>query len=268
MIEIKEIVYDDLISTTKRILNLDTNDFRITDKNLFSKNPKYPLCDIVLKLDVVYSIEYLLNLWELISKQEPKFIFKNTGSSVSMSCYLHPSVKVETQNIVKEFNILRMNESLIVCMDDIEAIKPSSRGVLIKCIIRRNRDSTFILEFVAFGPENENEYNSLLKTIFNKNNQLIKQDKISIIKYGLKRKSTTLRQPIKKDIKMTSRSKSIKPLYVQHNLLKTNSNLKSFTQIYRNTNRILYIYKKIWFIFFIFIILTLVIYYAIFKKIY
>lgn len=172
-------MYDELILSTRRILQLGTNDLRVTDKNLFLKNPKYPLCDIILKLDYAYSIEYLLSLWENVSRKEAKFVFKNTGYTVSMSCYLYPSIKTETPNIVKEFNVLNVNESLVVCMDDIEAMKPSSRGVLTKCIIRRSREPTFILEFVAFGPENEVEYNLLLKAIYTKKSTFQRQDEKS-----------------------------------------------------------------------------------------
>lgn len=219
-------MYDELIESTSRILRLGPNDFRVTDRNLFSKNPKYPLCDIVLKLDYPYSLEYLLGLWSTISKQEPKFVFKNNGSAISMSCYLQPSVKIENRSVVKEFNILRVNETLIVCMNDIEAIKPSSSGVLTKCIIRRNRDSTFVLEFVAFGPENETEYNSLLKLIKSKHNLLFKQD-INKNQDGcqlnyqfLKRKSSNYRSPIKRERLMTS-YRPVKTFYGPYEYLNT-----------------------------------------------
>ncbi|ANC96575.1 nuclear egress membrane protein [macacine betaherpesvirus 9] len=173
---LKEKTYDELIVSTCRILKLGPNEFRVTDKNLFTKNPKFPLCDILLKLDFAYSLEYLLSLWEDITKQEARFIFKNTGGAVSMSCYLHAPIKVEHPNTVKECNILNVNECLSVCLHDIEAMKPSSCGVLTKCIIRRNRDSAFIIEFVAFGPESETEYIALLKAIFLKKTFLERQN--------------------------------------------------------------------------------------------
>ena len=45
---LKEKMYDELILSTCRVLKLGPADFRVTDKNLFSKNPKFPLCDILL----------------------------------------------------------------------------------------------------------------------------------------------------------------------------------------------------------------------------
>lgn len=157
-------IHEELISVTKRILKLNKQDFRITDKNLLAKNPKYPICDVVLKVDYVYSIEHLLNLWINISKRQPIFIFKNNGYTVSLSCHLQMPVKIES-NAVREINIININEILTLCMTDIEFMKPSSSGVLTKCIIRKSKPCTFIIEFISFGPENETEYRALMKSV-------------------------------------------------------------------------------------------------------
>lgn len=165
---LKQREYNELIEATQRILKLGQRDFRVTDLNLFSKNPKYSLCDIVLKINVVYDIEHLFNMWINISRQEPIFIFKNNGCSVSLSCHLQVPVKSETVTSIRETNVLNVNENLIVCLADFETIKPSSQGVITKCIIRKNKDLVFVVEFISYGPENERDYEALLKMIYTK----------------------------------------------------------------------------------------------------
>ncbi|APZ76262.1 nuclear egress protein [Murid herpesvirus 3] len=187
-------IHDELISVTKKVFKLHDNEFRVTDKNLLTKNPKYPLCDIILKLDCVYSCEHLLHLWTNISKREPVFVFKNNGHTVSLSCYLQLPVKMESSTVVKETNVLNVNESLSVCMGDIISIKPSCNGVLTKCIIRKNKSSSFIVEFISFGPDNEKEYKALMKSVFAKinpaENKIIKSNK----KINLQRNKLPLKE--------------------------------------------------------------------------
>lgn len=209
---ISQYVQDELISSTVRILNLSPSEFRVTDRNLLSKNPKCSICDIVLKTEVLYSIEYLMELWERVSQKDPKFVFKNTGVTVSLSCYIQPPIKPETHINLKEFNTLNVNEVLIIGVSDIVAIKPSRRGVLTKCVIRRcYKTSSFTLEFITFGPENELEYNSLLDIIYTKREKLTRVTMESCVdsqrkrlsSYGglrsIKYRSTKLRDSVVRD---------------------------------------------------------------------
>ncbi|AFK83882.1 B50 [miniopterid betaherpesvirus 1] len=159
----------DLIATTKRILKLGNGDLRVTDNALICKNPNYSLCDAMLKTDTVYSIEYLLSYWGARTDHVPCFVFKNTGCAVSLCCYLRAPARLVECDHVSEFNSLRVNESLIVSPRDIERIKPSTHGVLTNCVVRRSTCGTaYNIELVAFGPENEVEYNNLLRELYNR----------------------------------------------------------------------------------------------------
>lgn len=158
---------NDLISATARILKLGSGELRVTEHALISKNPNYSLCDAILRMDTVYCIEYLLSYWESKLNRSPCFVFKNTGCAVSLSCYVQSPARLVGCGHVKEFNVLRVNESLIVDSADIEQIKPCSRGILTNCVIRKSTtDSAYSVELVAFGPESETEYEDLLRELY------------------------------------------------------------------------------------------------------
>uniref|UniRef100_A0AAU7E0Y2 Nuclear egress membrane protein n=1 Tax=Cardioderma bat herpesvirus TaxID=3141914 RepID=A0AAU7E0Y2_9VIRU len=169
MAVVDKFVQADLIAATQRILRLGSNEVRVTDNALICKNPNYSLCDAMLKVDVVYFIEYLLSYWEARSGHVPCFVFKNTGCAASLCCYLRAPTKALDGERLKEFNVLRVNESLIVTLKDIEQMKPSARGVLTNCVVRRSAcGSSFSVEFITFGPENETEYENLLRDLYAK----------------------------------------------------------------------------------------------------
>nr|WEG69057.1 nuclear egress membrane protein [Mastomys natalensis cytomegalovirus 2]WEG69195.1 nuclear egress membrane protein [Mastomys natalensis cytomegalovirus 2]WEG69334.1 nuclear egress membrane protein [Mastomys natalensis cytomegalovirus 2]WEG69472.1 nuclear egress membrane protein [Mastomys natalensis cytomegalovirus 2]WEG69610.1 nuclear egress membrane protein [Mastomys natalensis cytomegalovirus 2] len=164
---IEKSVMLDLIFNTRRILRLEENELRITDSALICKNPNYSLCDAMLSTDIVYPIEYLLSYWECKSGKSACFVFKNTGCRVSLSCYLGFPDRLKDLGRVSDFNFLGANEAVIVTLGDIERIKPCDRGVLTNCVIRKsNSTMVFNIEVVAFGPENETEYEELLRDIY------------------------------------------------------------------------------------------------------
>ena len=142
--EMNKVLHQDLVQATRRILKLGPSELRVTDAGLICKNPNYSVCDAMLKTDTVYCVEYLLSYWESRTDHVPCFIFKNTGCAVSLCCFVRAPVKlVSPARHVGEFNVLKVNESLIVTLKDIEEIKPSAYGVLTRCAnpIRR-RSST------------------------------------------------------------------------------------------------------------------------------
>nr|WEG69746.1 nuclear egress membrane protein [Mastomys natalensis cytomegalovirus 3]WEG70026.1 nuclear egress membrane protein [Mastomys natalensis cytomegalovirus 3]WEG70166.1 nuclear egress membrane protein [Mastomys natalensis cytomegalovirus 3]WEG70726.1 nuclear egress membrane protein [Mastomys natalensis cytomegalovirus 3] len=157
----------DLISNTRRILKLDESELRITDSALICKNPNYSLCDAMLNTDVVYPLEYLLSYWECRSGRTASFVFKNTGCRISLSCYIGFPERLRGFKRVCDFNVLSVNESVVVTLVDIERIKPCEKGVLTNCVVRRsNNNMAFNIEVVAFGPESEVEYETLLRDIY------------------------------------------------------------------------------------------------------
>lgn len=157
----------DLVSNTRRILRLEENELRVTDNALICKNPNYPLCDAMLSTDVVYPLEYLLSFWECRSGRGACFVFKNTGCRVSLSCYVGCPERLRGLKRVCDFNFLNVNESLAVTLADIERIKPCDKGVLTNCVVRKsNSGMTYSIEVVAFGPDNEVEYEALLREIY------------------------------------------------------------------------------------------------------
>lgn len=167
MVNVDREVQADLIAAVQRTLKLGADELRVTDNSLIRKNPNYSLCDVMLRTDTVYHIEYLLSCWEARSGHVPCFIFKNTGSAVSLSCYLRVPAKLGCVDRVKEFNVLKLNQALLVCLRDIEQIKPSDQGVLTSCVIRRATcGSAYNLEFITFGPEDEGDYDKLLREIY------------------------------------------------------------------------------------------------------
>ncbi|AGE11529.1 GP50 [Caviid betaherpesvirus 2] len=163
-------VYTDLIATTQRIMRLSPHEMRVTEYALVEKNPNYSVCDIVLRPETLYSIEYLLSSWESLTCQLPCFAFKNTGSVISLCCYVHMPDKFTSMRHVREYNLLRMNDVLIVDSHDIDMIKPTQNGILTKFVVRRSTfgSGAFSLELVAFGPENETEYFNLLRELHTK----------------------------------------------------------------------------------------------------
>ncbi|AEV80597.1 nuclear egress membrane protein [Cercopithecine betaherpesvirus 5] len=164
--EISKGLHHDLVSATRRILKLGPAELRVTDAGLICKNPNYSVCDAMLKTDTVYCVEYLLSYWESRTDHVPCFIFKNTGCAVSLCCFVRAPLKLVSCRHVGEFNVLKVNDSLIVTLKDIEEIKPSAYGVLTKCVVRKsNSPSVFNIELIAFGPENEVEYENLLKEL-------------------------------------------------------------------------------------------------------
>ncbi|AAK57099.1 T50 [Tupaiid betaherpesvirus 1] len=164
---LEKAVQADLVAVTRRILRLNNSDLRVTDYALICKNPNYSLCDAMLKTDVVYSVEYLLSFWEAKTQHVPCFVFKNTGRAVSLCCYVRPPVKLANCPRVREFNVLRVNESIVVGLKDIEQIKPSAQGILTNCVVRRSAcGSAYNIELVAFGPDNELEYEALLRELY------------------------------------------------------------------------------------------------------
>ncbi|AKI29781.1 nuclear egress membrane protein [Mandrillus leucophaeus cytomegalovirus] len=164
--EISKGLHYDLVSATRRILKLGPAELRVTDAGLICKNPNYSVCDAMLKTDTVYCVEYLLSYWESRTDHVPCFIFKNTGCAVSLCCFVRAPLKLLSSRHVGEFNVLKVNDSLIVTLKDIEDIKPSAYGVLTKCVVRKsNSPSVFNIELIAFGPENETEYENLLKEL-------------------------------------------------------------------------------------------------------
>ncbi|QQL09866.1 Ba81 [Baboon cytomegalovirus] len=164
--EISKGLHHDLVSATRRILKLGPAELRVTDAGLICKNPNYSVCDAMLKTDTVYCVEYLLSYWESRTDHVPCFIFKNTGCAVSLCCFVRAPLKLLSSRHVGEFNVLKVNESLIVTLKDIEDIKPSAYGVLTKCVVRKsNSPSVFNIELIAFGPENETEYENLIKEL-------------------------------------------------------------------------------------------------------
>nr|5DOB_B Chain B, Virion egress protein UL34 homolog [Human herpesvirus 5 strain AD169] len=163
-----KVLHQDLVQATRRILKLGPSELRVTDAGLICKNPNYSVCDAMLKTDTVYCVEYLLSYWESRADHVPCFIFKNTGCAVSLCCFVRaPVALVSPARHVGEFNVLKVNESLIVTLKDIEEIKPSAYGVLTKCVVRKsNSASVFNIELIAFGPENEGEYENLLRELY------------------------------------------------------------------------------------------------------
>lgn len=167
MVTLDKELHSDLIATTQRILKLSSREIRVTDNALICKNPNYSLCDAMLKPDTVYYLEYLLSYWEARSGYVPCFVFKHTGCAVSLCCYVRIPAKLIGHEHVKDFNVLRVNESLIVSLRDIEQIKPSASGVLTNCVVRQSTcGSDYSVELVAFGPENESEYDKLLRELY------------------------------------------------------------------------------------------------------
>nr|WRQ19888.1 MAG: protein m50 [Herpesviridae sp.] len=167
VMELDRTLHADLISITRRILRLGDNELRVTDNALICKNPNYSLCDAMLKTDVTYCLEYLLSYWESRTKHTACFVFKNTGCRVSLCCYVKAPAKLSGLGRVKDFNFLRVNQSLIVTLQDIEYIKPCAHGVLTNCVVRKsNCGLSYNIEVVAFGPENESEYEILLRDIY------------------------------------------------------------------------------------------------------
>lgn len=167
MVTLDKDLHSDLIATTQRILRLSSREIRVTDNALICKNPNYSLCDAMLKTDTVYCIEYLLSYWEERTGYIPCFVFKHTGCAVSLCCYVRVPAKLIGQRHVKDFNVLSMNESLIVSLRDIEQIKPSANGVLTNCVVRQSTyGSDYSVELVAFGPEDESEYEKLLRELY------------------------------------------------------------------------------------------------------
>lgn len=157
----------DLIAATQRILKLGGSDLRVTDSGLVCKNPNYSLCDVMLKTDTVYCIEYLLSYWASKTGHVPCFVFKNTGCAVSLCCYVQAPGKLASCSHVQEFNCLRVNETLVVNLSDIDRIKPSKHGVLTNCVIRKSTyGNGYNIDLVAFGPENEAEYEDLLRELY------------------------------------------------------------------------------------------------------
>uniref|UniRef100_A0AAU7E1Z9 Nuclear egress membrane protein n=1 Tax=Lemniscomys rat herpesvirus TaxID=3141920 RepID=A0AAU7E1Z9_9VIRU len=176
--EIDRALHADLIAITRRILRLGDNELRVTDSALICKNPNYSLCDAMLKTDVTYCLEYLLSCWESRTKQTACFVFKNTGCRVSLCCYVRAPAKLTGLDRVKDFNFLRVNQSLIVTLQDIEYIKPCAQGVLTNCVVRRsNCGLSYNIEVVAFGPENEAEYENLLYDIYLKS-KLVRGERV------------------------------------------------------------------------------------------
>uniref|UniRef100_A0AAU7E1S4 Nuclear egress membrane protein n=1 Tax=Hipposideros bat herpesvirus TaxID=3141919 RepID=A0AAU7E1S4_9VIRU len=173
MVSLDKSTHNDLIAMTRRILRLGDNELRVTENSLICKNPNYSLCDAMLKTDVVYCVEYLMSYWECKTGSVPFFVFKNSGSAVSLCCYVKAPPKLVGLGHVGEFNSLKVNESLVVAVCDIERVKPSARGVLTNCVVRRSMDgSAYNIEFVAFGPESESEYNSLLREMYMKKKRM------------------------------------------------------------------------------------------------
>lgn len=165
--DIEKDVCVDLISNTRRIFKLEENELRITDSALICKNPNYSLCDAMLSTDTVYPLEYLLSYWECRSGRCACFVFKNTGCRVSLSCYVGFPDRLRTLKRVSDFNFLSVNESLLVTLNDIERMKPCDRGILTNCVVRKsNNGLVYNIEVIAFGPENELEYETLLRDIY------------------------------------------------------------------------------------------------------
>lgn len=193
MVSLERSTHGDLISTTRRILRLGPNELRVTDNALICKNPNYSLCDAMLKTDVVYCIEYLLSYWEARTGNVAYFVFKNSGSAISLCCYVKAPAGLSRLDHVREFNVLRVNESLAVAISDIERVKPSARGVLTNCVVRRSTSgSAYNIEFVAFGPENEREYDTLLRDMYVKKKRsetvMMRQDNGTVRGTGLERR--------------------------------------------------------------------------------
>lgn len=167
VMDIEKDVCVDLVSNTRRILKLEENELRVTDTALICKNPNYSLCDAMLSTDTVYSLEYLLSYWECRSGRCACFVFKNTGCRVSLSCYVGFPDRLRNLKRVTDFNLLSINESLLVTLNDIERIKPCDKGILTNCVVRKsNNGLAYNIEVIAFGPENESEYEALLRDIY------------------------------------------------------------------------------------------------------
>lgn len=157
----------DLVFNTRRIFRLGETELRVTDNALICKNPNYSLCDAMLTTGVVYPLEYLLSYWECRSGRSACFVFNNTGCRVSLSCYLGFPERLRTLQRVRDFNVLDVNESLAVTLEDVERIKPCQHGVLTSCVIRKsNGGLSYNIEVVAFGPDSEDEYRTLLRDIY------------------------------------------------------------------------------------------------------
>lgn len=157
----------DLVSNTRRIFRLGETEIRVTDSALICKNPNYSLCDAMLTTGVVYPLEYLLSYWECRSGRSACFVFNNTGCRVSLSCYLGLPERLRNLQRVRDFNVLDVNESLAVTLEDVERIKPCQHGVLTNCVIRKSDGGlAYNIEVVAFGPDSEDEYRALLRDIY------------------------------------------------------------------------------------------------------
>ncbi|AEV80756.1 nuclear egress membrane protein [Aotine betaherpesvirus 1] len=171
--EVDKALHHDLVTATRRILKLGPNELRVTDSSLICKNPNYSVCDAMLRTDTVYCVEYLLSYWESRTDHVPCFVFKNTGCAVSLCCFIRAPTKLVSSRHVGEFNVLRVNDQIVVTLKDIEDIKPSAYGVLTKCVVRKsNVASVFNIELIAFGPENERDYDNLLRELYSKKSVL------------------------------------------------------------------------------------------------
>ncbi|AEV80911.1 nuclear egress membrane protein [Saimiriine betaherpesvirus 4] len=167
--DLDKALHHDLVSATRRILKLGPNELRVTDSSLICKNPNYSVCDAMLRTDTVYCVEYLLSYWESRTDHIPCFVFKNTGCAVSLCCFIRAPTKLVSSRHVGEFNVLRVNDQIVITLKDIEDLKPSAYGVLTKCVVRKsNAASVFNIELIAFGPENEREYEILLRELYQK----------------------------------------------------------------------------------------------------
>lgn len=165
--DLEKSVGADLVLNTRRIFRLGETELRITDNALICKNPNYSLCDAMLSTGVVYPLEYLLSYWECRSGRPACFVFNNTGCRVSLSCYLGFPERLRVLHRVRDFNVLDVNESLAVTLEDVERIKPCPHGVLTNCVIRKsNGGLAYNIEVVAFGPDSEEEYRALLRDIY------------------------------------------------------------------------------------------------------
>lgn len=109
--------------------------------------------------------------------------------------------------------MLRVNESLIVSLKDIEQIKPSTSGVLTNCVVRQSTcGSDYTIELVAFGPDNESEYEKLLHELYVKKSgyDAYKAAKLNINKeLRDHRRSRSLTR--RRDVRASFRSRSVSP---------------------------------------------------------
>lgn len=162
-------LYNTVISKLKTIFDLTEREIRITAYNLYIKNPTYPVCEVILIPSKIYNVEYILHFWvaSLPATCDVYFVVKHTGTCISLAC--HIMFKTSTKiigSLLQPVNYLHVNGEVEITLDNIEKLKPTSSNLLTKCTVQRSHHpNIFVLEFIVYGPENENSFRELMHEI-------------------------------------------------------------------------------------------------------